>query len=265
MIGWVTGTRLGFIAQNVQSEFPQLVSVGGTTTIRRADGSQEIVTNTLGIDYAGLIVPVIQAIKDIATITGTFRENLIAWLGDAQNGIQDLFAKNLHAENIYADHGYFSTLTASSTITGKTISTDELCVGTVCITQDQFMSVFGGSAHSQGGSAAAGAATVEPEKAIGAPAALPASSPPANADMETSTTPPTDVQPGAGDAVENAVILPEPANDKAASSTPAAANDNSPVPELQRRSSKDMRWHICIAPDDTDTPRIRCIFEPPSS
>ena len=38
-------------------------------------------------------------------------------------------------------------------------------------------------------------------------------------------------------------------------------------PEQQRRISKDMRWHICIGPDDVDnqTPRITCIFEPPDS
>jgi hypothetical protein len=36
-------------------------------------------------------------------------------------------------------------------------------------------------------------------------------------------------------------------------------------PKEKRQSSKDMRWHICIAPDDTDTPKIRCIFEPPNS
>ena len=36
-------------------------------------------------------------------------------------------------------------------------------------------------------------------------------------------------------------------------------------PRDARRSSKDMRWHVCIAPDETDTPKIRCVFEPPSS
>jgi hypothetical protein len=36
-------------------------------------------------------------------------------------------------------------------------------------------------------------------------------------------------------------------------------------PSDVRRPSRDMRWHICIAPDDTDTQRIRCIFEPANS
>jgi hypothetical protein len=54
----------------------------------------------------------------------------------------DLFAKNIYATNITADHGYFSTLSASSTITGHTILGDEVCAkksdGTsVCVTGDR--------------------------------------------------------------------------------------------------------------------------------
>lgn len=33
----------------------------------------------------------------------------------------------------------------------------------------------------------------------------------------------------------------------------------------ERRPSKDMRWHICIGLDDTQTPFVRCIFEPVGS
>jgi hypothetical protein len=38
-------------------------------------------------------------------------------------------------------------------------------------------------------------------------------------------------------------------------------------PNHERRSSRDMRWHICIGLDDIDnqTPRITCIFEPSNS
>jgi hypothetical protein len=36
-------------------------------------------------------------------------------------------------------------------------------------------------------------------------------------------------------------------------------------PGDQRRASRDMRWHLCIAVDDTNTLQIRCIFEPPNS
>lgn len=33
----------------------------------------------------------------------------------------------------------------------------------------------------------------------------------------------------------------------------------------ERRPSRDMRWHICIGSDDTQTPFVRCIFEPSGS
>jgi hypothetical protein len=33
----------------------------------------------------------------------------------------------------------------------------------------------------------------------------------------------------------------------------------------ERRPSMDGRWHICIGVDDTETPFVRCIFEPSSS
>ena len=34
---------------------------------------------------------------------------------------------------------------------------------------------------------------------------------------------------------------------------------------VERRTSVDGRWHICIGVDDTETPFVRCIFEPSSS
>lgn len=36
-------------------------------------------------------------------------------------------------------------------------------------------------------------------------------------------------------------------------------------PRDEHRLSKDTRWHICIGRDDTDTPFVRCIFEPANS
>ena len=107
------GTQLGFIAQQVQQVYPQLVSTGGTTTVTNADGSTTTVTNTLGLNYTGLIPPIVKAIQEIASITATFKSNLIAWLGNASNDIGDLFADNIHAHN-------------------------ELCVGSTCVTEAQF-------------------------------------------------------------------------------------------------------------------------------
>lgn len=36
-------------------------------------------------------------------------------------------------------------------------------------------------------------------------------------------------------------------------------------PREQRRPSRDLHWHICVGTDDTETPIVRCIFEPSNS
>ncbi len=115
-IAAATSTQLGFIAQQMQQVFPELVASNGTSTITLANGSTEVITNTLGLNYTGLIAPLVAAVQEIANISSTFEQNLIAWLGDAQNGIGDLFAQNIHAQN-------------------------ELCVGSTCVTPTQFQAM----------------------------------------------------------------------------------------------------------------------------
>ena len=131
------GTQLGFIAQEVQQIFPQLVSTGGTTIIVNADSSTTIVTNTLGLNYTGLIVPLVKAVQDIANLSDTFKTNLIAWLGNESNGIDELFA------NV----GNFQTVNST------TDNTQKLCVTTgpsdqspVCVTKAQLTALLSQSA-----------------------------------------------------------------------------------------------------------------------
>ena len=110
MIG-ETSTQLGFLAQNVQTVFPDTVSV--------IDDEGH-----LGLDYTQLVAPAIGAIQElnlnleqIASTTASstpqsesfassFFANMFArmtvWLADAGNGIADLFATTIHAENVYA-------------------------------------------------------------------------------------------------------------------------------------------------------------------
>jgi Chaperone of endosialidase/Bacterial surface protein, Ig-like domain len=106
-VNQATTTQTGLIAQEVQPVFPDLVQVSplGSTTITLADGSHETVQDPLTLNYAGLIVPAIKAIQDIANITSTFQQNLIAWLGNAQNGIADLFALRIHTTQICVGDG----------------------------------------------------------------------------------------------------------------------------------------------------------------
>ena len=107
------GGQLGLIAQDVQKLFPQLVSTTSATALT-PDG-------TLGLNYTGLIAPIIGAIQGIAHITGDFQKNLIAWLGNSSNGIQDLYAGVFH---------------------GQEADVQTLCIGSTCINQQQLATLL---------------------------------------------------------------------------------------------------------------------------
>ena len=113
--------RTGLIAQQVQQVAPDLVS----TTSAFLNASDTAPTTLLEVNYGALTFALINAVKEIASISGSFETNLIAWLGNASNGIVDLFANNIHAQN-------------------------ELCVGSTCITPQQFQAIV--AAASQSGS-----------------------------------------------------------------------------------------------------------------
>ena len=118
-----TSPHTGFIAQDVQPILPDLVSQG-------PDGYYTL-------NYAGFTPYLVRAVQEIATLSDTFKTNLVAWLGSATNGIGDLFAVNLHASN-------------------------ELCVGDTCINAAQFRAivaatgVISGNAPALSGSSASG-------------------------------------------------------------------------------------------------------------
>jgi hypothetical protein len=86
--GEATGTppHTGFIAQAVQPIFPDLVSQG-------PDGY-------LTLNYAGFTPYLTEAIQQIATLSDTFKNTLIAWLGNASNGIGDFFAHTTHQQTL---------------------------------------------------------------------------------------------------------------------------------------------------------------------
>jgi len=124
-----TPAHTGFIAQAVQKIFPDLVSQG-------PDGYYTL-------NYAGFAPYLTEAIEQIASISGDFETNLIAWLGNANNGIQNLFADNIYATNITANQ-----VTASEFCAKKSDGTP------VCITGDQLaavLAVAGPSGSTQSG------------------------------------------------------------------------------------------------------------------
>lgn len=79
---------------------------------------------TLGLNYSGLIAPIVGAIKDIASISGDFETSLVAWLGNASNGIGHLFAGE--------------------------VDTQKLCVGTSCIDQQQLAAILASQGRAAG-------------------------------------------------------------------------------------------------------------------
>ena len=130
----------GFIAQSVQPIFPDLISQG-------PDGFY-------AINYAGLTPYLVKAVQQIATISDAFETNLIAWLGNAENGIGDLYATVIHAST-----GNFS---------------NQLCVGSTCVTPAQFQAMVAAANQS-----------------VNAPASpTPAASPSAATDTPHSTSSP---------------------------------------------------------------------------
>ena len=127
------GENLGFLAQAVEAIFPELVSTTSPTALT-PDG-------TLTLNYEGLIAPIVSAVQEIASISGNFEQNLIAWLGSASNGIADLFANNLHAQN-------------------------EICISSTCIDQQQLAAILAsqsGASSGQGSGSSSVSATSTPD------------------------------------------------------------------------------------------------------
>ena len=109
-----TAAQIGLIAQDVANVFPEIVTRGATSTLA-PDGA-------LGIQYTGLIPPIVKAIQelnlkleDLATTTSAtstdqssfttrFFASLFArltqWFADAQNSIADFFAHRVHTQEI---------------------------------------------------------------------------------------------------------------------------------------------------------------------
>jgi hypothetical protein len=114
----------GLIAQEVQQIFPTLVKTQRDST--------------LALNYGGLTPFIIKAIQEldikVTAVTGLteesgIREALRGWLSDTANGITEFFA-------------------------GR-VKTNELCVGSVCVTESQFLQMVQQSGQT-GGSSSSG-------------------------------------------------------------------------------------------------------------
>jgi len=165
-----TAQHSGFIAQSVQPVFTDLVSTGSN--------------GKLLLNYAGFTPYLTAAIKETASISGTFRDhNLVAWLADASNGIDKIFAHEIITTNGSFTSIATVSLTASSSVADTLTANQKFCLGARCMTAEQFN-------HILDMEAAAGAATVVGGTA-GAQAALPTWG---DAGGATSSTPANDNQ-----------------------------------------------------------------------
>lgn len=115
-------TNIGLIAQEVQALYPNMVHV--------------VYDDYLGIDYAALIVPTIKAVQEmnlkledlssLDTTSSTSLGSLIKnFLADVGNGIENLYASVIYSSVIYSDR----------------IETEMLCVGSTCVTEEQFLEI----------------------------------------------------------------------------------------------------------------------------
>jgi len=115
-----TGENLGFIAQQVQQVFPQLVSTTSATALT-PDG-------TLTLNYEGLISPIVAAIQALSTEL-TSIEGTIA--------------------------GFAQSITSAVGNFGQ-VNTNQLCVGSACVTPAQFQAMIAAASQSQSGESSGG-------------------------------------------------------------------------------------------------------------
>ena len=97
------------------------------------------------VDYGRLTPLLVTAIQDIANISSRFEQNLIAWLGNAKNGIGEFFAQV----------GNFQT-TNTETSNASTTNTQTLCItngsndpSPLCITKSQLAALLSQTASAQ--------------------------------------------------------------------------------------------------------------------
>jgi hypothetical protein len=181
----IQGTQVGFIAEDMQVVDQRLVVLDASGT-------------PFTVRYENLTAILAKAIQEIATISGAFSASLIAWLGDAANGIHDLYAGIMHAHSV---------------------QTDELCVADVCITRDQFLRM------TQSAAAGEGSASPPPSSSgSGSRVDTIGTEPPM---MAASTTDQTDAsQPAPAPALDS--LEPSVAADTSAAESASSTSDMSP-------------------------------------
>jgi hypothetical protein len=136
----------GFIAQSLYPIYPEAVTTNGDNGIVPLGPT----STPWEVDYGRLTPLIVSAVQDIANISSTFEQNLIAWLGNAQNGIGEFFAQVGNFQTTNAE-----TSNASTTNT-QTLNVQQVCVGDsptdpspVCVTKAQLAVLMSQTATAQ--------------------------------------------------------------------------------------------------------------------
>jgi hypothetical protein len=237
-----TGENLGFIAQQVQPIFPQLVSTTSATALTPG--------GTLTLNYEGLIAPIVSAIQE---------------LDEELTNLADTVA------------GFAQSFTSAVGNFGQ-VNTNDLCVGSTCVTPAQFQAMVAAANGSQSSGQGSGTPSSEDSQATDTPPVIqingdnPAliqvgaayndlgatitgpqqdlnlgistfvngiAMSPVQIDTSAAATDTIDYvatdQNGLTSTSTRTVIIEAPANDNQATSTPA--NDNSPPPAATSTSA----------------------------
>ena len=86
----------GFIAQSLYSIYPEAVTTNGDNGIVPLGPT----STPWEVDYGRITPLIVSAVQDIASISSTFEQNLIAWLGNTENGIAKLFANQVDTQEL---------------------------------------------------------------------------------------------------------------------------------------------------------------------
>ncbi|MBI5644711.1 tail fiber domain-containing protein, partial [Candidatus Kaiserbacteria bacterium] len=148
--------KIGFIAEEVNLVEPRIVEYdkdGVTPLTLNYDKLTAILAGAIQeqqYQFDALIGSAGTSTSEAQSFAASFFANLFArittWLADAGNGIEKLFAKEIHAENLYAQ---------------------KLCLGQTCITESELQSLLQGqaaaAASGSGSGGGSGSATSTPD------------------------------------------------------------------------------------------------------
>lgn len=75
-VGASSATQTGFIAQDVEKILPELVSFGPSQTVVNDDGTTTHLTDVKGVNYTGIVVPLVQAVKQLKAENDELRHRI---------------------------------------------------------------------------------------------------------------------------------------------------------------------------------------------